>query len=236
MKVLPAIDIKGGKCVQLVGGRPGTEKVEIDDVVGVALRWQEEGAEMVHIVDLDSALGSGDNDRLIERLIGELDVPVQVGGGVRSVAKVDRLFDLGSERVVIGTKAIQDREFAKEVSERHRDAVVISVDSAADQVLVKGWQETSGRGTLSVAKDLEGLPVWGFLYTNVDLEGRLRGIDPRPVAELVKAVRKPVIASGGITTISDLESLRTIGAHSAVVGMAIYTGMMDFKKVVREFA
>jgi len=236
MKILPAIDIKGGKCVQLVGGRPGTEKVEIDDVVGVALRWQEEGAEMVHIVDLDSALGSGDNGRLIERLIGELDVPVQVGGGVRSVAKVDRLFDLGSERVVIGTKAIQDREFAKEVSERHRDAVVISIDSAADQVLVKGWQETSGRGTLSVAKDLEGLPVWGFLYTNVDLEGRLRGIDPRPVAELVKAVRKPVIASGGITTISDLESLRTIGAHSAVVGMAIYTGMMDFKKVVREFA
>ena len=236
MKVLPAIDIKGGKCVQLVGGRPGTEKVEIDDVVGVALRWQEEGAEMVHIVDLDSALGSGDNGRLIERLIGELDVPVQVGGGVRSVAKVDRLFDLGSERVVIGTKAIQDREFAKEVSERHRDAVVISIDSAADQVLVKGWQETSGRGTLSVAKDLEGLPVWGFLYTNVDLEGRLRGIDPRPVAELVKAVRKPVIASGGITTISDLESLWTIGAHSAVVGMAIYTGMMDFKKVVREFA
>jgi phosphoribosylformimino-5-aminoimidazole carboxamide ribotide isomerase len=236
MNVLPAIDIKGGKCVQLVGGRPGTEMVEIDDVVGVALRWQDEGAEMVHIVDLDSALGSGDNHRLIERLIGELDVPVQVGGGVRSVAKVDRLFDLGSERVVIGTKAIQDREFAKEVSEKHRDAVVISIDSASDQVLVKGWQETSGRGTLSVAKDLEGLPVWGFLYTNVDLEGRLRGIDPRPVAELVKAVRKPVIASGGITTISDLESLRTIGAHSAVVGMAIYTGMMDFKNVVREFA
>jgi phosphoribosylformimino-5-aminoimidazole carboxamide ribotide isomerase len=236
MNVLPAIDIKGGKCVQLVGGRPGTEMVEIDDVVGVALRWQDEGAEMVHIVDLDSALGSGDNHRLIERLIGELDVPVQVGGGVRSVAKVDRLFDLGSERVVIGTKAIQDREFAKEVSEKHRDAVVISIDSASDQVLVKGWQETSGRGTLSVAKDLEGLPVWGFLYTNVDLEGRLRGIDPRPVAELVKAVRKPVIASGGITTISDLESLRTIGAHSAVVGMAIYTGMMDFKMIVREFA
>jgi phosphoribosylformimino-5-aminoimidazole carboxamide ribotide isomerase len=236
MKVLPAIDIKGGKCVQLVGGRPGTEMVEIDDVVGVALRWQDEGAEMVHIVDLDSALGSGDNHRLIERLIGELDVPVQVGGGVRSVAKVDRLFDLGSERVVIGTKAIQDREFAKEVSEKHRDAVVISIDSASDQVLVKGWQETSGRGTLSVAKDLEGLPVWGFLYTNVDLEGRLRGIDPRPVAELVKAVRKPVIASGGITTISDLESLQTIGAHSVVVGMAIYTGAMNFKNVVREFA
>jgi len=236
MKILPAIDIKGGKCVQLVGGRPGTEKVEIDDVVGVALRWQEEGAEMIHIVDLDSALGSGDNGRLIERLISELDVPVQVGGGVRSIAKVDRLFDLGSERVVIGTKAIQDREFAKEVSEMHRDAVVISVDSAADQVLVKGWQETSGRGMLTVAKDLEELPIWGFLHTNVDVEGRLRGIDPRPVVELVKAVRKPIIASGGITTIGDLESLRTIGAHSAVVGMAIYTGMMDFKKVVREFA
>jgi phosphoribosylformimino-5-aminoimidazole carboxamide ribotide isomerase len=236
MNVIPAIDVKGGKCVQLVGGRPGTEAVQIDDVCGVALRWQEEGAGMIHVVDLDSALGSGDNGRLIERMIGELRVPVQVGGGVRSVAKVDRLFDMGSERVVIGTKAIQDRRFAEEVSENHRDAIVISVDSSYGEVLVDGWQGRSGLGTVSVAKGLAGLPIWGFLYTNVDVEGRLQGIDAEPVAELVRAVRKPVIASGGITTQADLDSLRSVGAHSAVVGMAIYTGVMDFSKVVREFA
>jgi len=236
MKVIPAIDIKGGKCVQLVGGKPGTERVQIDDVRGVALRWQEEGAEMIHIVDLDSALGSGDNGQLIERMIGELRVPVQVGGGIRSVAKVDRLFDIGSERVVIGTKAIQDRRFAEEVSENHRDAIVISVDSSSGEVLVDGWQGRTGLGTVSVAKDLAGLPIWGFLYTNVDVEGRLRGVNPGPVAELVRSVQRPVIASGGITTQADLDSLRSVGAHSAVIGMAIYTGAMDFSKIVREFA
>lgn len=236
MKVLPAVDIKNGKCVQLVGGKPGTEKVMIDDAVGVALRWQEEGAEMIHIVDLDSALGSGDNGPIVERLVRELKVPVQVGGGIRSAAQVDRLFDLGVERVVIGTKAIMDRKFAEDISKKHRGAVVISIDSSAGHVLVEGWQGSSGRGTVAVAKELDGLPIWGFLYTNVDVEGRLQGVDAMPVSEVIGAVRKPVMVSGGITTVDDLKVLRSVGAHSAVVGMAIYAGVLEFKNIVREFA
>lgn len=235
MKVLPAVDVKGGKCVQLVGGRPGTEKVTIDDVVGVARRWQGDGAEMIHIIDLDSALGTGNNETLIEMIVGDLSVPVQVGGGVRTEEKVQRLFEIGCERVIVGTRAIQDRPFAERLADEYGDGIVVALDAVSDQVLIKGWQEGSGREVFSVAKDLETLPIWGFLYTDVEVEGRLQGIAPGPIKSLINMTTKPVIVSGGITTMADLELLRTIGAHSVVVGMAIYTGRMDYSMAAREF-
>lgn len=235
MKVIPALDLKSGKCVQLVGGKPGTEKVVIEDVMGVARKWQEEGAEMLHIIDLDSALGTGNNESLLEMVSASLSIPVQVGGGIRSREKVQRLFDIGCERVIVGTRAIQDSAFTQEIANEYPDSIVIAVDSIADEVMVKGWQESSGRQLLSVVRDLESLPIFGFLYTNVEVEGRLQGIDPKPIEELVRATKKPVIVSGGVTDMGDLERLSRMGAHSAVVGMAIYTGKIDFKRAVRVF-
>ena len=235
MKVIPAIDVKGGKCVQLVGGRPGTEKVEIGDVLGVARRWQNEGAEMIHMIDLDSALGTGNNEKQIETIAASLSVPVQVGGGIRDEEKVQRLFDIGCERVILGTRAIQDRPFLQKMAEEYPDGIVVAIDSVANEVVIKGWQEGSGRSLLAVVKDLEALPIFGFLYTNVDVEGQLKGVDPIPIQALINATKKPLIISGGVTTMGDLDLLRRIGAHSAVVGMAIYTGRIDFKKAVREF-
>jgi len=235
LKVIPAIDVKGGKCVQLVGGRPGTEKVEIGDVLGVARRWQNEGAEMIHMIDLDSALGTGNNEKQIETIAASLSVPVQVGGGIRDEEKVQRLFDIGCERVILGTRAIQDRPFLQKMAEEYPDGIVVAIDSVANEVVIKGWQEGSGRSLLAVVKDLEALPIFGFLYTNVDVEGQLKGVDPIPIQALINATKKPLIISGGVTTMGDLDLLRRIGAHSAVVGMAIYTGRIDFKKAVREF-
>lgn len=235
MKVIPAIDVKGGKCVQLVGGKPGTEKVVIDDVMGVARRWQDDGAEIIHMIDLDSALGTGDNERLVEMVAASVSIPVQVGGGVRSAEKVQRLFDIGCERVIVGTRAIQDRNFVEEIAKEYPDGIVVAIDSVADEVLIKGWQEGSGRNLITVAKDLESLPIFGFLYTNVEVEGRLQGIDPKPIQALIKATSRPVIVSGGITDTVDLDTLRRMGAHSAVLGMAIYTGRIDFRKAVRSF-
>jgi phosphoribosylformimino-5-aminoimidazole carboxamide ribotide isomerase len=235
MNILPAVDIKSGKCVQLVGGKPGTEQVSIDDVVGAARRWQDEGADMIHIIDLDSALGTGDNEILIEKIAGDLDVPVQVGGGVRTQEKVERLFEIGCERVIVGTRAIQDRPFVEAIAEQYADGIVVALDSVADHVMIKGWQESSGKEILSVAKDLEPLPIWGFLYTNVEVEGKLQGIDPRPIKALIEMTSKPVIVSGGVTTMDDLKLLRGMGANSAVVGMAIYTGNLNFARAVREF-
>lgn len=234
--VIPAVDIRGGKCVQLVGGKPGTEQFEIDDAVGTAMRWQNDGAEMVHIIDLDSAMGTGDNERLIENVVGALSVPVQVGGGIRTEEKVHRLFEIGAERVIIGTRAIQDRAFVESLATRYSDGIVVAIDSMADQVLIKGWQQSSGRGLISVVRDLDTLPIWGFLYTNVEVEGRLQGILTQPIQALLDATKKPLIVSGGITTREDLEVLRGMGVHSTVLGMSIYSGTINFKRSVREFS
>lgn len=235
MKVIPAVDIKGGRSVQLVGGKPGTERVMIDDVTGIARRWQTEGAEMIHIIDLDSAMGTGNNEEMIENIIGALSIPVQVGGGIRTSEKVHRLFEIGCERVIIGTRAIQERSFVEDMANEFTDGIVVALDSAANRVLIKGWQEDSGKDIYSLSKDLETLPIWGFLYTNVEVEGRLQGINPAPIEGLIRATSKPLIVSGGITTRSDLERLRYMGVDSVVVGMAIYTGAINFKRVVREF-
>jgi len=236
VKVIPAVDIKGGQCVQLVGGKPGTEKVRIDDVVGVARQWQADGAEIIHVIDLDAALGTGDNETLIEKVVGSVDVPVQVGGGIRTQEQAERFFDIGCERVIVGTRAIQDRTFVSDLARTYEDGIVVAIDSVQDRVMVKGWQESSGRDLLEVVGELSDMPIFGFLYTNVEVEGRLRGIDPVPVKALVETTSKPVIVSGGITTDDDLITLQRLGAHSAVLGMAIYTGKIDFRKAVREFA
>jgi phosphoribosylformimino-5-aminoimidazole carboxamide ribotide isomerase len=235
VKVIPAIDVKGGKCVQLVGGKPGTEKVMIDDVMGVAKRWQSEGAELLHIIDLDSALGTGNNETLIEKIVAAISIPVQVGGGIRGEEKVQRLFDMGCERVIVGTRAIQDRPFVKKIADEYPDGIVVAIDSVANEVVIKGWQEGSGKDLLAVVKDLEILPIFGFLYTNVDVEGQLKGIDPIPIQALVNNTKKPLIVSGGVTTMGDLDLLQRIGAQFAVVGMAIYTGRIDFRRAVGEF-
>ena len=236
MKVIPAVDVRGGKVVQLVGGKPGTERFTIDDATAMARRWQDEGAEMIHIIDLDSAMGIGNNEALIENIIGALSIPVQVGGGIRTAEKVHRLFEIGCERVILGTRAIQERSFVEDLSRQYPDGIVVALDSAADKVLIKGWQESSGKDILSVAKEFEELPIWGFLFTNVEVEGRLEGINPVRIERFIGATSKPVIVSGGITTRADLETLQAMGVDSVVVGMAIYTGRINFKRAAREFS
>lgn len=235
MKVIPALDIKDGNCVQLVGGRPGTEQVKISDVLGVARKWQDSGAEMVHIIDLDSALGTGNNESLIEKIAADLSIPVQVGGGIRTKEQVERFFDIGCERVIVGTRAIKDRNFVKDISADYPDGIVVALDSAANEVLIEGWQQGSGRDILDAAKDLSDLPIFGFLYTNVEVEGRLQGLNLVPIKALIESTSKPLIISGGITDMGDLDSLCRMGVHSAVIGMAIYTGHIDLSKAVREF-
>jgi phosphoribosylformimino-5-aminoimidazole carboxamide ribotide isomerase len=203
--------------------------------MGVARRWEKDGAEMIHIIDLDSALGTGNNEPLVEMVTAAIDIPVQVGGGIRSEAQVQRLFDIGCERVIVGTRAIQDRPFIEKLASEYPESIVVAIDAVSNEVLIRGWQERSGKELLAVAAEMDELPIFGFLYTNIEVEGRLQGIDPAAVQALMNTVTRPVIVSGGITTMSDLDQLQRMGAHSAVVGMAIYTGKIDFKKAVREY-
>lgn len=233
MMLVPAIDLKDGKCVQLVGGDPTQAKVQVEDPVGQALHWIGEGATMLHVVDLDAALDTGrNNNDLIAELIGDCSVPVQVGGGVRSTARIEELLGLGAERVIVGTKAVKDPEWLKQETQRFGDRIVVAVDAKGGEVVVKGWREKAGIRLLDYARQVDKLGLGGIFFTDVDVEGKLTGINEMLVKSVVEAVETPVQYAGGIASIDELLMLEDLGVDAAIVGMALYTHRIDLKEAL----
>jgi phosphoribosylformimino-5-aminoimidazole carboxamide ribotide isomerase len=224
MIVIPAVDILGGKVVTLVGGKPGTEKVSLPNPREVALDWEQKGAPMIHLVDLDSAMDRGDNFDAITSILAKVKVPVQIGGGIRTTEKAETLLNLGASRVVVGTKAVTDPDWLEELALSNRHKIVLALDLKDGKVQVKGWRESSSRSVKDILDRTEGLPLAGVLHTNINVEGQAAGIDADSLAEFVAMCPHPVIASGGITTADDLRKLEEIGASSAIVGLALYAG------------
>jgi phosphoribosylformimino-5-aminoimidazole carboxamide ribotide isomerase len=234
MMVIPSIDIRQGRCVQLVGGDPSKVKVSIDDVDGQVERWASTGAKMIHVIDLDAALGHGSNWETIAKLVKTTHVPFQVGGGLRSVELIRRAVDAGVRRVIVGTKAIKDQKWLEEVAGEFGDKVVVAVDARGGEVVVSGWTEGSGLRLVDYARSIDKLGLGALFFTDVDGEGKLTGINERLVKTLVEAVDTPVIASGGISTMDDLYMLKDLGVDGAVIGMALYTGRIDLRQAVKE--
>ncbi len=232
-RVIPAVDLRDGHCVQLVGGAYDAERVRLPDPVAQALKWERMGAPVLHVVDLDAATGRGDNSILVKAILDALTIPVQVGGGVRSAEAVATLLNAGAARVVVGTKAVTDRAWLAEVADAHPYRVVVAVDARGDEILVKGWSEGSGVSLIDYARDIDPFPVAGILYTDVAREGQLGGPNNDGVARLAASVTRPVIASGGIADVADFDSLYQAGAWGAVVGMAAYTGRIDMEKALK---
>jgi phosphoribosylformimino-5-aminoimidazole carboxamide ribotide isomerase len=235
MMVLPAVDILGGRCVQLIGGDERKLRAEYGDPVDVATEIQRKGAKYLHVIDLDSALGKGNNHDIVERIVKEVSIPVQVGGGIRDHDTVDRFLDAGADRVIVGTKAILDMDWLKRIAAGHTGKVVLAMDTRGEEVLIKGWKAGSGKNLFEYARSVDGLKLAAFLFTNVILEGRMIGTDIKIVKRLVDSVRTPVVAAGGITTMSDLAKLEDVGVSGAVVGSAIYDGKLDLVEAVRRF-
>ncbi len=236
MEIIPAIDLKAGAAVQLVGGNVDDERVHIDDPVQQAKTFVEQGARWIHIVDLDRALGTGSNLNLIRRLIDEVPSPrYQVGGGIRFTEDIDDLLTLGAARVIVGTRAVTDEKWSQHVAERYGKRVMIAVDARGDDVLIHGWKESSGRQLLDLTRQADGWGTGGFVYTDVVREGRMEGANIAGVERLAKAVKAPVIASGGISSLDDLKALDAAGAWGAVIGMAAYTGELDLKAAHKHF-
>jgi phosphoribosylformimino-5-aminoimidazole carboxamide ribotide isomerase len=236
MEVIPAIDLKEGAAVQLVGGDIHQERVHVDDPVAKALEFAEQGARWLHIIDLDRALGTGNNLQLIKRLLEEVPrVRFQVGGGIRFTEDIDDLLMAGAARVVVGTRAVTDDKWFAHVCDRYGDRILAAVDVKDDEILIQAWKESSGKKLHEWAKVADAAGVGGFLYTDVAKEGRLGGANVAGVDALVKAVKKPVIASGGIRHVEDLKHLAKAGAWGAVVGMAAYTGSLDLPAAHKEF-
>ena len=229
MMLYPAIDLKDGQCVQLVGGDPARQKLALPDPIEVAQKWEAEGAAALHVVDLDAALGTGDNREVIEDILRAVDLPLQVGGGVRHLTEIQQFLDSGIGRVVVGTQGIQQPLWLKEAVNLFPGKLVLAVDARGDEVQVKGWTEGAGLTVQKVLADVANLPLAGVLYTNVDVEGQMQGIREEPVRRVLAASKHPVVVSGGITTLEDLLTLSRLGADSAVLGMALYTGRIDFR-------
>jgi len=232
---IPAVDLKGGRCVQLVGGRPEDERVSLPDPVAVAARWRSEGFASVHVVDLDAALGSGDNSDTIAKIVQAADTDIQVGGGVRTDARADTLLGSGVDRIVIGTKALDDREWLAQVAERWPQRVMLALDTRDGMILRKGWTEATALRIEAYLPTLTDVPLAGILSTDVGREGRLEGIDQDGCARVIDASPHPVCISGGITTMDEMAFLDEAGATGVVLGMAIYTDTLNTREVARRW-
>jgi phosphoribosylformimino-5-aminoimidazole carboxamide ribotide isomerase len=236
MKVIPAIDIMGGRCVQLVGGRPETKK-DFGDPLRKALEWKAAGAGMLHIVDLDATLGSGDNFKCALDVKRAAGVPVEFGGGIRSLDAAKRaLAAFGREdRIILGTLAVSEYPLFKTLKalSGSGDRVIVAVDSKDGYVAIRGWTQKSplkASELMAACCDI----VWGFLYTNVNVEGRMEGIDEAQVRDVVKATQKPVIVSGGVSSKKDVDACRAAGAWGVVLGKALYEGKVGLAELIRK--
>lgn len=235
MIAVPAVDLRDGRCVQLVGGRPDRERVSLPDPVAVARRWWEMGFHSLHVVDLDAALETGDNRGPVDALCAATAAVVQVGGGLRSDEAVDAVLRAGADRIVVGTRAVEDRPWLEALALARPARVVVAADVRDGEVLRKGWTESSGLEVTRFVEGLAALPLAGVLCTDVGREGRLAGIDARSMAAVVTASPHPVWVSGGITTMDDLRRLEQAGAAGAVLGMALYTEALDPAVVAAAF-
>lgn len=235
MIAIPAVDLRGGRCVQLVGGSPDEERVSLPDPVAVARRWHEAGFEMLHVVDLDAALGSGDNRGLALEVADATAAEVQLGGGVRSDEVADAILAGGVARIIVGTRAVEDPKWLARLAARHPRRVMVAADVRDGVVLRRGWTEGSELEVTAFVAGLADVPLAGVLCTDVGREGRMEGIDRPGTAEVVDASPHPVYISGGVTTVDDLESLERAGAAGAVLGMALYTGTLDAGEVARRW-
>jgi len=227
MVAAPAVDLKGGRCVQLVGGSVDEERISLPDPVAQAVRWAERGFSTLHIVDLDAALGTGDNLDLALKIAKATPAETQVGGGIRDFDRAATLLDAGVDRIVVGTRAVDDPEWLEALSERWPWKIMIALDTKDGHILRKGWTEDSGHELAGYLPSLAAVPLAGVLATDVGREGRLEGIDREAAKNTVRLSAHPLWASGGITTVQDLEFLAEMGAAGAVLGMALYTGLLD---------
>jgi phosphoribosylformimino-5-aminoimidazole carboxamide ribotide isomerase len=233
---IPAVDLRAGRCVQLVGGSYEQERLRYDNPLEVAREWARLGFPRLHVVDLDAATGRGSNEELVREILGNVPADIQVGGGVRSGDVVERLLSEGARRVVVGTRALEEPEWLAGTASAFPGELVVAADVRDRRVVTRGWARTLGRYVLDVVEELNDIPLAGVLVTAVHREGQLAGTDLFLMEDVAERSHHPVIASGGITTLPELRALADRGIAAAVVGMALYTGALDARAVAEEFA
>ena len=233
MIVIPAIDIKNGRCVRLEQGRMDRETVFSDDPAAVARRWQEQGAALIHIVDLDGAVSKEPRNRpAIAAIVQAVDVPLQLGGGIRDLTTIEMYFQLGVQRIVIGTEAIRNPELLKDAGRRFPGRMVVGIDARNGLVAIEGWTETTETTAIELARRFEDCGLAAINFTDIHRDGMQTGPNIEATGQLARAVSIPVVASGGVSTLDDIRNLRPLeadGVEGVITGKALYSGTLELK-------
>lgn len=233
MHIIPAVDIKEGKAVRLFQGERERETVYSSSPLDMARRWEDEGATYLHVVDLDGAFdGHSNNEKHIEQIVGKLKIPVEIGGGIRSLEKAQRLCSYGADRVIIGTKALEDPGLLKEMLSALPGKVNVGVDARDGYVSVKGWTETSGKKAVDFLRELSGLGVAAIIYTDISRDGALAGANVEAMRQATQATDIPIIASGGVTSTDDITALSKLPLFGIISGKALYDGRMSLQEAM----
>lgn len=237
MKLYPAIDLKDGKCVRLLQGDYNEVTVYGQDPAQMAKKWESLGGDYLHIVDLDGAkAGKGVNEQAICSIVNAIGIPIEVGGGIRSMADIKCQLDRGVDRVILGSAAIKNKELVKEAIETFgAEKIVVGVDAKGGMVAVEGWLEVTDTTALSFCKELEKLGVQTVIYTDIAKDGMMQGPNIEETKKLVDETNLQIVASGGVSSLEDLKALESIGVYGAIIGKAIYTGAIQLEEAVRLF-
>jgi phosphoribosylformimino-5-aminoimidazole carboxamide ribotide isomerase len=234
MIVIPAIDLKDGKCVRLLQGKKDEVTVYSDNPAEMAKQWVELGAKLLHVVDLDGAFtGEQKNFEKIKEIRKEIHIPIELGGGIRDIRRIDRLIDLGVDRTIIGTSAVKDPDMVKGACEKYPGKVLVGIDAKDGKVAVKGWVEVTELEAIEFAEKMEKSAAAGIIYTDISRDGMLTGPNIYAMAKMVQAVNIPVIASGGVSKLDDIKSLMQIkDLWGVITGKALYSGALDLKEAI----
>ncbi|OGP89730.1 MAG: 1-(5-phosphoribosyl)-5-[(5-phosphoribosylamino)methylideneamino]imidazole-4-carboxamide isomerase [Deltaproteobacteria bacterium RBG_16_48_10] len=237
MMVIPAIDLKEGRCVRLSQGRMDQESVYSEDPVGMARRWESKGAPRIHVVDLNGAVkGEPIHQSLIGEIARAVHIPIEVGGGIRDLGTIEDYLSAGVEWVILGTAAFRYPDLVKEASRRFPGRVILSIDAKGERVAIQGWYEVVPVKAIDLSKRFEGLGLSALIFTDVERDGMGTGLNWEMTRNLTQASSIPVIASGGISRIEEIESLKKLepeGVIGVIVGRALYTGQIDLEEAIQ---
>ncbi|HHW67250.1 MAG: phosphoribosylformimino-5-aminoimidazole carboxamide ribotide isomerase [Epulopiscium sp.] len=237
MRIYPAIDIKGGKCVRLSQGRFDHVTVYSDNPVDMAKEWVKKGASFIHIVDLDGALsGEEANKNVIKEIVKNMNVPVQTGGGIRSIDSIKDRLSLGVNRVIIGTAAVKNPDLVREAIKLFgSERIVVGIDAKDGRVAVEGWEELSDVSAVDLCLQMKKIGVKTIIYTDISKDGMLCGVNIEATKDLIDKTDMDIIASGGVAALSDLEKVSQIGAEGVIIGKALYQGTIDLAQAIQRF-
>ena len=236
MIIIPAIDLKDGRCVRLEQGDFRRVTVYSDDPIGIARKWEDNGAERIHVVDLDgSRIGSPQNTDVIRGIVSECGLPVEVGGGIRDMETIEAYLRMGVSWVILGTMALRDRGFVTEACDAYKGKIILGIDANDGKVAIQGWTEQTSESAIDIAKCYEGYGFAAIVYTDIKRDGMETGVNMAATGELARSIDIPVIASGGVSSIEDIRKLREMekfGVIGVIIGRALYSGAVSLAEAI----